>query len=59
MLPGHSEHPRHDAVACLVQQAEDDYTVTHKQPGAAEVLGAARRLRLCVWYHGGLSLLGP
>ena len=42
VLPGHSEHPRHDAMACLVQQPEGDCRVAHKQPGAAEVLGAAR-----------------
>jgi len=31
VLPGHSEHPRHDAVACLVQQPERDYRVADKQ----------------------------
>ena len=54
VLPGHSEHPRHDAVACLVQQAEDEYTVADKQPGAAEVLGVATGRRWCIWHHVGL-----
>ncbi len=51
MLPRHSEHPRHDAVACLVQETEGDYGVAHKKPGAAEMLGAARGRRLCVWHQ--------
>jgi hypothetical protein len=51
VLPGNSEHQRHDAVACLVHQPERDYRVADKQPGAAEALGAARGRRLPVSHH--------